>query len=123
MKKEGVWSLLGATSWGFGCALRNKPGVYTNIPHFTEWIYEQMQVQTACVSPCYEFFPDSRGMNVGVSYTINLFVFFFSGQLMELVVNVKTKLTHPLVFERHFTFGNLLFLLSTEQIQPIYLLQ
>ncbi|CAM9100627.1 unnamed protein product, partial [Lampetra planeri] len=43
VKKEGVWSLLGATSWGVGCALRNKPGVYTNIPHFTEWIYEQMQ--------------------------------------------------------------------------------
>lgn len=36
--KNGTRYVSGVVSWGSGCGLRNKPGVYANVHAFTSWI-------------------------------------------------------------------------------------
>ncbi|XP_053556826.1 coagulation factor XI [Bombina bombina] len=39
-----VWYLIGITSWGEGCARPGKPGVYTKVSEFTNWILEHTKI-------------------------------------------------------------------------------
>lgn len=39
---QGVWTVYGATSWGYGCARANYPGIWARVHSTLDWIKETM---------------------------------------------------------------------------------
>lgn len=42
-EKNGVAYLYGIISWGDGCGRLNKPGVYTRVSNYVDWINDRIR--------------------------------------------------------------------------------
>lgn len=42
MENDGHWVLIGVVSFGFDCARKNFPGIYTKVSNYYDWIYDNI---------------------------------------------------------------------------------
>lgn len=88
LTSDGLWLIIGITSYGKGCGQRNELGVYTHVSMYLKWIHMAMRNLEGYRSRSFDKL-NNVFLNSAYHIQISLFILFYS-----IVIKMNTSFFH-----------------------------